>query len=183
VGTPKSQLKHFQAQMLDQESWTQVQDGVEIKLVWHPDGGADEQYNIRSESLTIWTRFFFRRPSHSGFRSASDPTSQPHVTAVDRSTARSTCYAQRNGQPDRPLRKFGSWRRNQPRDHPGNMPPSHRAVRGVLHLLRPAERSDPTPPLYLPRIQGLSLTSRPSTGPRHVTPAMLSGTVPAPGHR
>jgi hypothetical protein len=40
------------------------------------------------------------------------------------------------------------------------MPPSHRAVRGALHLLRPAERSDPTPPLYLPRIQGPSLTSR-----------------------
>ena len=35
--------------------------------------------------------------SHSGFRSASDPTSQPHVTAVDRSAARYTCYAQRNG--------------------------------------------------------------------------------------
>lgn len=44
VGTPKSQLKHFQAQLLDQESWTQVQDGVEVKLVRHPDGGADEQY-------------------------------------------------------------------------------------------------------------------------------------------
>jgi hypothetical protein len=35
--------------------------------------------------------------SHSGFRSASDPTSQPHVTAIDRSAARYTCYAQRNG--------------------------------------------------------------------------------------
>jgi hypothetical protein len=42
-----------------------------------------------------------RRPSlhltHSGFRSASDPTSQPHVTAINRSAARYTCYAQRNG--------------------------------------------------------------------------------------
>jgi hypothetical protein len=60
--------------------------------------------------------------SHSGFRSVSDPTSQPHVTAVDRSAARYTCYAQRNAQPDRPLRMSGSWRRNQPRDHPGNDP-------------------------------------------------------------
>jgi hypothetical protein len=49
--------------------------------------------------------------------------------------------------------------------------------RSALHLLRPAERSDPTPPLYLPRIQGPSLTSRPSTGPRRVTPATPSGTV------
>jgi hypothetical protein len=67
-----------------------------------------------------------------------------------------------------------------------NVPAPHhcrRPVRGALHLLRPAERSDPTPPLYLPRIQGPNLTSRPSTGPRRVTPATLSGTVPAPGHR
>jgi hypothetical protein len=35
--------------------------------------------------------------SHSGFRSVSDPTSQPHVTAVDRSAARYTCYASRSG--------------------------------------------------------------------------------------
>jgi hypothetical protein len=52
-----------------------------------------------------------------------------------------------------------------------------RPVRDTLHLLRPAERSDPTPPIYLPGIQGPSLTSRPSTGPRHVTPATPSGTV------
>jgi hypothetical protein len=39
----------------------------------------------------------------------------------------------------------------------------------------------PNQPLYLPRIQGPSLTSLPSTGPRHVTAATLSGTVPAPG--
>jgi hypothetical protein len=35
--------------------------------------------------------------SHSGFRSVSDPTSQPHVTAIDRSAACYTCYAPRNG--------------------------------------------------------------------------------------
>jgi hypothetical protein len=34
-----------------------------------------------------------------------------------------------------------------------------------------------------PRIQGPSLTSQPSTGPRRVTPATFSGTVPASGHR
>lgn len=44
VGTPKSQLKHFEAQLLDQEHWAQVQEGVEVKLVGHPDGGSDEQY-------------------------------------------------------------------------------------------------------------------------------------------
>jgi transposase len=44
VGTPKSQLKAFEAQLLDKENWAQVQEGVEVKLVTHPDGGNDEQY-------------------------------------------------------------------------------------------------------------------------------------------
>jgi transposase len=44
VGTPKSQLKAFEAQLLDQENWAQVQEGVEVKLVAHPDGGPREQY-------------------------------------------------------------------------------------------------------------------------------------------
>jgi len=44
VGTPKSQLKSFEAQLLEKENWAEVQDGVEVKLVPHPDGGTDEQY-------------------------------------------------------------------------------------------------------------------------------------------
>lgn len=44
VGTPKSQLKQFEAQLLDKSNWTQVQDGVEVKRVPHADGGSDEQY-------------------------------------------------------------------------------------------------------------------------------------------
>jgi transposase len=44
VGTPKSQLKAFEAQLLEKEHWAEVQPGVEVKRVTHPDGGADEQY-------------------------------------------------------------------------------------------------------------------------------------------
>lgn len=44
VGTPKSQLKRFAASVLEKENWAQVQEGVEVKLVAHPDGGTDEQY-------------------------------------------------------------------------------------------------------------------------------------------
>jgi len=44
VGTPKSQLKAFQTQLLDKEHWSEVQPGVEVKLVAHPDGGPGEQY-------------------------------------------------------------------------------------------------------------------------------------------
>ncbi len=44
VGTPKSQLKGFEAQLLDKADWAEVQPGVEVKLVPHPDGGTQEQY-------------------------------------------------------------------------------------------------------------------------------------------
>lgn len=44
VGTPKSQLKQFQAQLLEKRNWAEVQEGVEVKLVAHPDGGTQEQY-------------------------------------------------------------------------------------------------------------------------------------------
>ena len=44
VGTPKSQLKCFEAQLLEDKDWAQVQEGVEVKLVPHPDGGSEEQY-------------------------------------------------------------------------------------------------------------------------------------------
>lgn len=44
VGTPKSQLKTFEAQLLEKENWTEVQAGVEVKRVAHPDGASDEQY-------------------------------------------------------------------------------------------------------------------------------------------
>lgn len=44
VGTPKSQLKQFELQLLEKEDWAQVQDGVEVKLAPHPEGGRAEQY-------------------------------------------------------------------------------------------------------------------------------------------
>ena len=44
VGTPKSQLKKFQVQLIADQDWTEVQAGVEVKLVPHPDGQGQEQY-------------------------------------------------------------------------------------------------------------------------------------------
>jgi len=44
VGTPKSQLKKFEAHLLEDKDWIEVQDGVEAKLVAHPDGQGAEQY-------------------------------------------------------------------------------------------------------------------------------------------
>jgi hypothetical protein len=44
VGTPKSQLKQLEAQLLEEEGWEQVQPGLEAKLLAHPDGGGREQF-------------------------------------------------------------------------------------------------------------------------------------------
>jgi transposase len=44
LGTPKSQLRHFEAQLLEENGWAEVQPGVEVKLIAHPDGQGREQY-------------------------------------------------------------------------------------------------------------------------------------------
>jgi transposase len=44
VGTPKSPLKKFQVHLLEDKDWIEVHDGVEVKLVHHPDGEGGEQY-------------------------------------------------------------------------------------------------------------------------------------------
>lgn len=44
VGTPKSQLKQFEAELLEKEGWSEVQSGLEAKLMAHPDGAGDEQF-------------------------------------------------------------------------------------------------------------------------------------------
>jgi transposase len=44
VGTPKSQLRQFEQALLEAEGWSQVQSGVEAKLLAHPDGQGKEQF-------------------------------------------------------------------------------------------------------------------------------------------
>jgi transposase len=38
VGTPKSMLKSFERQLLDEQDWTRIENGVEVKLCRAPDG-------------------------------------------------------------------------------------------------------------------------------------------------
>lgn len=42
VGTPKAQLKKFEKELLDKESWTEVQPGVEVRLVKIPQDADDD---------------------------------------------------------------------------------------------------------------------------------------------
>jgi transposase len=51
VGTPKTQLRHFEAALLEKEGWSEVEPGVEARLVPHPDGAGAEQFILcRSEA-------------------------------------------------------------------------------------------------------------------------------------
>jgi len=44
VGTPKGQLRRFEAALLDQQGWKAVRPEVEVKLLAHPDGKGQEQF-------------------------------------------------------------------------------------------------------------------------------------------
>jgi transposase len=44
VGTPKSRLRKFERELLEQADWQQVEHGVEVKLIDHPDGQGQEHY-------------------------------------------------------------------------------------------------------------------------------------------
>lgn len=44
VGTPKAQLRRCEAPLLEKVGWQEVEPGVEVKLLPHPDGRADELF-------------------------------------------------------------------------------------------------------------------------------------------
>lgn len=51
VGTPKAQLRQFEAALLEEKDWQRVREDVEVKLVAHPDGKGREQFVLcRSEA-------------------------------------------------------------------------------------------------------------------------------------
>lgn len=46
VGTPKAQLRTFEQVLLDHKDWHEVQAGVEVKLIDHPDAQGQERYVV-----------------------------------------------------------------------------------------------------------------------------------------
>ena len=44
VGTPKSELRHFEKQLTDDTDWTDIHAGLEARLVEHPDKAGTEKY-------------------------------------------------------------------------------------------------------------------------------------------
>jgi transposase len=48
VGTPKSMLKHFERQLLDERDWSKIEPGVEVKLCAASDGSRETFVLCRS---------------------------------------------------------------------------------------------------------------------------------------
>jgi len=44
VGTPKGRLRQFEREVLERRDWREVEPGVEVKLIEHPDGRGEERY-------------------------------------------------------------------------------------------------------------------------------------------
>jgi transposase len=60
VGTPKSMLKHFERELLDEE-WTALPNGVEVKLCQAPDGSPETFVLCRAEGRMEKDRAIRRR--------------------------------------------------------------------------------------------------------------------------
>jgi len=62
VGTPKSQLRHFEAELTEETDWIDVQGGVEARLVDHPDGDGSERFVLcRSSARAAKERAMLER--------------------------------------------------------------------------------------------------------------------------
>ncbi|MGH8021829.1 MAG: IS1634 family transposase [Opitutaceae bacterium] len=64
VGTPKSWLRAHEATLLEHDDWQQVRDGLEARLVEHPDGAPGERYILcRSGARAQKERAMLQRQS------------------------------------------------------------------------------------------------------------------------
>ena len=62
VGTPKSHLRSFEAELAEQTNWTDVENGVEARLVDHPDGDGRERFVLcRSHARAAKERAMLER--------------------------------------------------------------------------------------------------------------------------
>jgi hypothetical protein len=90
VGTPRSQLRTFEAALLDKADWAEVQPGVEVKLVAHPDGAEGEQYVLcRSSARREKELAMLPRASASGCARSSTAPMPPCSAAPPKTPERS----------------------------------------------------------------------------------------------
>ena len=61
VGTPKSQLRRYHADLLDPAGWTTLREGLDVKLVATPDGAAERLVLCRSRDRAAKERAMLER--------------------------------------------------------------------------------------------------------------------------
>jgi transposase len=95
VGTPKAQLRQFEAALLEQKDWHQVRPEVEVKLLAHPDGQGQEQFILcRSLARREKEQAMLARQEQRLFAklveidAALRKRAQPEVAAVERRVGR-----------------------------------------------------------------------------------------------
>jgi len=95
VGTPKSELKRFEAELLEREGGHPVRPDVEVKLVEHPDGQGQEQFVLcRSQA---------RREKEKAMLARQEQRLLQQLLAQDRSLRRKAQAVEKAG------RRLGRW--------------------------------------------------------------------------
>ncbi len=95
VGTPKSQLRCFEAALLEDKDWRQVRPDVEVKLLAHPDGQGKEQFVLcRSQS---------RREKEKAMLACQEQRLWQKLLEIDQRLQK------RPGAADRIERRIGRW--------------------------------------------------------------------------
>lgn len=61
VGTPKSQLRRYEAELLDAEGWHAIREGLDVKLVTAPDGSSERFVLCRSRERAAKERAMLER--------------------------------------------------------------------------------------------------------------------------
>jgi transposase len=95
VGTPKAQLRQFEAALLEEKDWQPVRPDVEVKLMPHPDGKGDEQF--------ILCRSQARREKEKAMLAQQEQRLWQKLLAIHRSLQKKTASA------EQVQRRVGRW--------------------------------------------------------------------------
>lgn len=95
VGTPKGRLRKFEKELLEVRDWKQVEPGVEVKLVDHPDREGQEQY--------VLCRSLARHEKEAAMLNRQRDRLRTKLLQIDASLKK------RKAKPDPIERRIGKW--------------------------------------------------------------------------
>ena len=95
VGTPKGRLRVFERELLEPRDWQQVEPGVEVKLLDHPDGQGTERY--------VLCRSMARHQKEAAMLRLQRDRLRDRLVRMDAMLKR------RSGRPEAVERRIGKW--------------------------------------------------------------------------